>query len=422
MGIEKKAKELALYLKRQKNAVIIAHGDADGVAGAVIAADAMAENDMEYDIRFVNYLNEEIIDEYRGNFVFFIDVGNGNVADIEKKMGEYIIADHHFTDRRNPYSLNPFEYGLDGEVEISASGLSHMIARNMGGGNPSTAIIGAIGDLQDIKYGRLVGMNRNMLDGVAIKRDFRVYGRNMPIYKMLSFSNILPPFFRRVGYTISFLRKNGFNENTAWNEMSFNEKKRLFSLIVKTMLMKGYTYEDIHRLYGEIYEINGIDAREIAATVNSVAKYGDYRAAMRICRHKKIDDIKEAISRHRKNIREGLKFARKRMIDYGSLSYFHGERIIKDTILGTITGMLSNEIRRLTIGFAENEEGIKVSARLPYAYSSNINLSITMRKIATAIGGYGGGHRAAAGAIIPPGNEDIFLRMFNGELSNQSTL
>ncbi len=422
MGIREKARELAIYLKKQRSAIIIAHGDADGVAGAVIASDVMMENDVEHEIKFVNYLNEDIIKEYRDNFIFFIDVGNGNISEIEKTLKNYIIADHHFSENRSAFSLNPFEYGVDGESEISASGLSYMIARNIGKPDSSTAVIGAIGDLQDIKHGKLIGMNRDILDNVIIKKDFRVYGRNMPIYKMLSFSNILPPFFRRVGYTISFLRNNGFNENTTWNEMNFNEKRRLFSLIVKTMLKKGYTYADIHRLYGEIYEINGIDAREIAATVNSVAKYGDYRAAVRICRYKKIDDIKEAISRHRKNIREGLKFARKKLIDYGSISYFHGEEIIKDTILGTITGMLSNEIRRLTIGFAKNGEGIKVSARLPYSYPSKVNLSLTMHKVATAIGGYGGGHRVAAGAIIPYGNEDAFIKMFEGELNAQLTL
>jgi len=427
MGIIKKAIELADLIKKQDNIVIIAHGDADGVSGAAIASIALKKIGLQHEIKFVRYLNEDIIKEHSNDFIFFIDVGNGNINEIVKNKINCVIADHHFTEKKFKNSLNPFYYGIDGDSEISASGLSYLISINISPVNASIAIIGAIGDLQDLRQKKLIGLNREILkksDIVTIK-DFHLYGRDMPLYKMLSFSHSLPLFFKNVRGAISFLREYGFDESISWVDLNFEQKRRLFSIIVKTMIEKGYGYEEISNLYGEIYEMNGIDVRKIASIINSVAKYGYYDIAMDICINGDFNKAENLIKKHRKNIRNGIKFAKDRINEQGIINYFHGGNFIKDTILGTVTGMLlkNEDISNPVIGFAENENGIKVSARAPYKLiEKGLNLSKAMDKIASKLGGYGGGHKAAAGAIIPKGYEDSFLQMFEQEVSNQLTL
>jgi len=421
MGIEDKAKELMGLIKKQDSIVIIAHGDADGVAGAAIAKDSLDEMAIDYEIRFVNNLNEKVISQYRGNFILFVDVGNGCIESIAGMNIDCVIVDHHFSTLKFKNSLNPFHFGIDGEREISASGLMHLIARNIKG-NADIAIIGAIGDLQDID-GQLIGINRHILkeSSIEIKRDIRIYGRSMPLYRMLSFSHLIPPFFRNFGMVKNFLKSMDIDGNKSWNELDKEEKRRLFSSIVKMLLKRGYDENVIRLLYGEVYEKNGVDLREIASVINSMAKYGEYEMAMDICLNGNYERAKRFLEMHRKNIRNGLKIAREFLNEGGVAKYFHVGNKIRDTILGTITGMLleSEGIEKPLLGFAESQEGIKISARAPK--NMNINLSLAIQKAARKAGGYGGGHRAAAGAIIPRGYEEEFLRFFEMELANQSS-
>jgi RecJ-like exonuclease len=57
---------------------------------------------------------------------------------------------------------------------------------------------------------------------------------------------------------------------------------------------------------------------------------------------------------------------------------------------------------------------VKVSSRLSNKYSGpELNLSEIIRKAAESVGGIGGGHKVAAGATIPKGKEDEFIKKFN---------
>jgi len=419
MGILEKAKEIYEIIRKKQNVFIVAHADADGVAGASIFKMMMDELEIEHQIKFVNYLNEEILAEHRNQSLLLVDVGNGNLKEIKKMGLDAVVIDHHMSYEFFKNSLNPFHYGIDGGYEISASGLAHLVVRNLRGYG-DIAIIGAIGDLQD-RYG-LKGWNRFILheSNVNVKRDIRLYGRNKPLYKMLSFSPLIPPFFRNVGATIKFLKSIGIDENKTWNDLKWNEKKKLFSSIVKTMVERGYEMEDIEKLYGEVYEIASHDIREIAASINSMAKYGEYEKAMEICIKKNFDIAKKFLEEHRKNIKNGIKIAREKLNESKSIKYFYAGDKIKDTILGTITGMLieSERIMKPVVGMAENDDKIKVSVRAPK--NMNINLSLAIKTAARQLGGKGGGHRMAAGATIPKGYENDFLQIFEAELQSQS--
>ena len=62
--------------------------------------------------------------------------------------------------------------------------------------------------------------------------------------------------------------------------------------------------------------------------------------------------------------------------------------------------------------FADTEEGeVKVSARASKnLVESGINLKEIVKKAAEKVGGEGGGHAAAAGAIIPKGSVEAFIK------------
>ena len=425
MGIIKKAKELAKILERQEFVHIITHCDADGIAGGAIAKRALDEMGIDNEITVVNYLNPHILKKFE-KFTWFIDLGNSHAHEIEKKNA--IISDHHFSSSKCSCSINPFHYGIDGEIEISASGLTHLISSNLSNHDASLSIIGAIGDLQDVKYLKLVGMNRELLKNsrIEIKRDIRIYGRGKPLFRMLAYSTDppLPSMFKKSRNAIGFLNSIGIDYRKTWNECTKEEKRKILSSLIKLMLERGFDFAHISRIFGEVYEHNGHDLREYASILNSMGKYGNGERAIEMCMKEDFNGEK-VMKEHRKRISMYIKYAKRKMNQYDGIYYFHGENFILDTVLGTIAGMIlrEEEMRQPIIAFAENENGIKVSARAPQKLvERGLNLSLIMNKTAKILGGNGGGHKAAAGALIPRGKEEEFLQIFESEIRDQLTL
>jgi len=66
------------------------------------------------------------------------------------------------------------------------------------------------------------------------------------------------------------------------------------------------------------------------------------------------------------------------------------------------------------IAFAAADDGIKVSARTTRdLVARGLDLAAVMQEASKAVGGFGGGHHAAAGATIPAGTEQKFLEIAN---------
>ncbi|MBC7080671.1 MAG: DHH family phosphoesterase [Thermoplasmatales archaeon] len=428
MGIKNKAKEISKLIEKQDMITILSHNDADGVAGAAIASNALEERGIKNEVKFVNYLDEKVIEENKDNFVWFIDLGNGSIEEIKEKNISCVISDHHFSKKFHENSINPFFYGIDGEVEISAAGLSYLISSNFFSCTSDLAIVGAIGDLQDLKYCRIVGMNRELLASsrVEIKKDIRIYGREKPLYKMLAYASdpFIPGLFKRIGSSISFLKKIGINHEKSWNELSREEKKILLSSLIKLLISQGFTYEQISRIFGEVYEIDGKDLRDITTILNAMARNGEANFAVDICMKRNYEKCDEILEKYRRNLYKCISFAKNKIEEYGKLLYFHGDGHINENLIGTVTGLLlkEEEIKSPLIGFAATNDGIKVSARLPLILAKKINLSEAIQKVAISLGGRGGGHCSAAGAIIPKGRENDFLYAFEIEIRNQLAL
>ncbi|HEC76149.1 MAG TPA: DHH family phosphoesterase [Thermoplasmatales archaeon] len=423
MGIKNKAKEIAKIIEKQEEIKIIAHCDADGITGASIAKKVLDESGIKNKVEIVRYLDRKNFSGFDG-FTWLIDIGNG----IKSSKENFVVTDHHFSIEYYKYALNPFNFGIDGEYEISASGLTYLVASNIMPIEADIAIIGAIGDLQDLRFGKLVGMNRELLknSGIEIKKDLRIYGRGKPLQKMIAYSNdpIIPGIFRRERNAAGFLKRIGIDYKKSWMECSKEEKRRILSSLIKLMIEKGFSYDYINRLFGEVYEMNGTDVREYSTLLNSIGKYGDGKRAIEMCINGKFN-AEEIIEEHRRRISKYIKYAKTKLDEYGDIYYFHGDGYIMDTLLGTIAGMVLKEgnFPSPVLAFTENSEGIKVSARAPYMLvERGINLSLAVKNAALLTGGDGGGHKIAAGAIIPRGMEERFLQIFNSEIKNQLNL
>ena len=454
--MEKRAKEVGDIIKKSKQIHIVSHIDADGLTAGSIAYKTLERLGKDFSIEFVKQLDEDVIKNIKDKnyeLVWFTDLGSNistNYTDINK-----IITDHHECPENSnkSFHLNPHLFNIDGGFEISGAGTTYLVSKAIDEENmdlSALAIVGACGDIQDRKYGKLMGLNRDIItDGKKLevidpKIDIRYFGRETrPVYKLLQYANdpVIPGVTGRESSCITFLQEIGIKLKNGdswrrWIDLTKNERSLIISTIAQTLLTKGFGYKITKKIIGEVYilekEEEGTevhDAKEFATLLNSTARYDKYDVGLNVClgdRDKYLKKAKNLLLGHRANLVEGLQFAREEgIVKREYLQFFHARNGIRDTIIGIVTNMLLNSedvnSNIPLIGFAFKDDGqVKASARgTEELIEKGLNLSVAMKKAASSLDGIGGGHNIAAGATIPRGKEEEFLDILEKEIKKQ---
>ncbi|NYT00415.1 MAG: DHH family phosphoesterase [Methanocellales archaeon] len=450
----KKAAECAEAIKKYNRALVISHIDADGLTSAAVICKALDREGMEYETRFLKKLDKPALDEIadlNAELTIFTDLGSGMVDEISKLHSEVIIADHHQPQKnQHKYHLNPHLFGINGTNELSGSGATYLIAKNMGSNRDlaDLAILGAVGDMQDMNARRLVGMNRSiMLEGVddgvlSFETDIRLFGRQTrPIHKLLEYCTdpYIPGITGDNNNCIQFLSKLGIKLKdghwSRWIDLNREEKKLIVSEIIQLCLTRQVPAYKVQHLVGEVYtllkEVEGTelrDASEYSTLLNATARYGHADVGLAVCmgdRGLAYVHARSLLAQHRKNLTEGLKIVNEQgVIELQNLQYFNARDSIYETIVGIIAGMvfsLGRINRNLPIiAFADSDGNIKVSARgTQDMVHLGLNLALALHESAEEVGGVGGGHDIAAGATIPAGAEEEFLKILDVIIGKQ---
>ncbi|MCK4332634.1 MAG: DHH family phosphoesterase [Thermoplasmatales archaeon] len=452
----KRAREIRDIINHSKEIHIVTHIDADGITAGAIASETLKRRGKEYSIECVKQLDDFILNRLNNEnheLIWFTDLGSSistSYPDINK-----IITDHHACpkDSNMPFHLNPHLFGLEGAYDISGAGATYLVSKCIDSKNvnlSALAIVGACGDLQDRKFRRLQGMNREILtDGkkagvIQSKMDIRYFGRETrPVSKLLQYSGdpFIPSLSRREDACVSFLqdldiRLKDEDYWRKWVDLNKEERQKIISSIAQMLLTKGFGHKIAGRLIGEIYilskEKKGTelhDAKEFATLLNSTARYGQYEVGLEVCLGDRDKWLKKALNLlggHRRNLVEGLQFAKEEKIQKRTfLQFFHAGDGIRDTIIGIVTNMMLNsedvDSNLPLVGFAYTENGdVKASARTTHALvDKGLDLSSALRDAAKELNGVGGGHNIAAGATIPKGKEEEFLDMLEKEIKDQ---
>ncbi len=461
--MNEKAGLIAEKLLSREKVKVVSHIDADGISSASIAYKALERADIEADVDFIKQLDESRIKKLKDSgfeFIWFTDLGSGQLKDLGGL--DCVITDHHepqgeagdpSLEKRgnilnyghsNITELNPHRNGLDGAKEISGSGTTYLVAKEMDERNKDLsklAVVGAVGDLQASEKNRLVGKNREILqegieEGVIVKKtETTLYGlESRPVPKILEYASdpILPGLTGEETACTNFLVENDIalkddGRWRRWYHLSKDEKRRILSGLAEKMLDRGFPTEYVDSLIGEVYifpeEEKGSmlhEAKEFSTLLNSCGRYEKGHVGMRVClgdRDEYLKKAKELLKGHQKILVDSLDYVESIGVEErNNLQYFHGEDEIPDTVVGTVAGMVlgSGDVdRRLPIiAFARSEEreGIKVSSRgTKRLVDKGLDLSSIMSECSEKVGGEGGGHDIAAGALIPHGKEEEFL-------------
>ncbi len=445
---------------RQKEVVVASHVDADGLTSAGIISTALDRAGVDRKTLFFRQLDLPALEEIADlgpDLVIFTDLGSGMQAEILEMGLSAVVADHHRPQGSGvELHINPHLVGLDGATHLSGSGSSFLLARALaravgsGGGNDdlsALAIVGAVGDLQDMARGRLVGLNRWVLEvGVGAEvlsfcRDLKLFGKQTrPVFKMLEFSSdpYIPGLSGDEDACISFLKEQGIRLKgerwRRWIDMSPEEKGRIASALVRRGLRAGLSNAQLERLVGEVYtllsEQEGTelrDASEYSTLLNATARYGHSGVGLAVClgdRGRGLEEARLLLAEHRQNLVNGLKLVKEEgIVPLSHIQYFDAKDRILDTIVGIIAGMSfqTADRRKPIIAFAAAEDGrLKVSARgTQDLVRSGLNLAEAIFRAAEEVGGVGGGHNVAAGATIPPEARAEFLEILDAIVGEQ---
>jgi len=471
--VEEKAKELAQKIRSYDEIQIVSHIDADGITSASIAYKTLERAGKRVNVKFVKQLDESQIEELNSNengLIWFTDLGSGQLKNL--KGIDCVITDHHepqgqagvpnLADRENILNygnssvleLNPHRYGIDGAKGLSGSGTTYLVAKEMDKNNKDLsklAVVGAVGDLQASDDNRLVGKNREILKegiktGVVVKRkDTTLYGiESRPLPKLLEYASdpVLPGLSGEETACTNFLVEKNIplkegGDWRKWYDLSKEEKRRILSGLADRMLSRGYPVEYAESLVGEVYEFPDEErgsmlheAKEFSTLLNSCGRYEKGKIGMKVClgdRGKNLEKARSLLQGHRKILVDCLQHVESNGVEEREhLQFFHGEDEIPDTVVGTVAGMVlgSGDVnRKLPIfAFADSEErdGIKVSSRgTKRLVKKGLDLSSIMSKCSKRVGGEGGGHDIAAGALIPDGKEEEFLEEVEDMIESQ---
>ena len=426
---------------------IVSHIDADGITSAAIMGLSFERAGIHYTAEYVKKLDDKIMArllEENHALLLFTDLGSAMVDFMVDNGMEAIVADHHQPNgapknikadsETFPYHINPHLYGANGGFEISGSGVSYILANALGDNKDLSglAIVGAIGDMQNRKYGKLVGLNKEILEqgvqaGVLMNApDLSLFGKQTrPIYKMLQYSSepYLPGLTGEEEACIRFLQSAGVGYDQRegaklWIELSQEERVKVISSLMKFCQDRGFATHRVEELIRECYtlltEKEGSemrDASEFSTLLNATGRYDKAEIGVRVCmgdREEALGEARTLLSEHRKNLVNGLNFVKENgvtQLEY--IQYFYSGEEIKETIVGIIAGMATSlegvDRKKPIIGMADSEDGIKISSRgTQDLIRRGLNLSQAMNDVTEMVGGAGGGHDIAAGGTVPP--------------------
>ncbi len=213
-----KANEL---VEKAEDIKIYSHIDCDGISAGAILSSTLDRLEIDHEIEFIS-LDRIPELEKKNELTIFSDLGSGQDLDhFVTSQSKVLILDHHPPLRKiSPVGsgfleVNPNHYGLDGSHQVSGGGMCYLLARTFGFYDLSwIGVLSAIGDMQNNLSGKLVGLNKEILDDgaklnlVESVNDLAIYGRQTrPLFVALSyFGDVKLPITNNRNESIQFLK------------------------------------------------------------------------------------------------------------------------------------------------------------------------------------------------------------------------
>jgi RecJ-like exonuclease len=434
---------------------VISHLDADGLAAAGIIGKALWRLGARFRLRIQQWVDEKIVAEITSDkpaLTILTDLGSGYLNVLSEYLSGHriVVLDHHQPvgeAAANTLQVNPHVHGIDGSKDISGAGVAYFVARALNDGNKDlavTAVVGALGDLQDkCEQRALGGLNEEIVaDAVAtgalkIEKDLMFFGRETrPIHKALAYttSPFLPGISGEEDKSLAFLVNLGIKpkDGDRWRalrDLSEEEKRQLCSALSDHLVSRGYA-DNVLSLVGSVYTLVKEepwtplrDAREFSVLLNGTGRMDKAGLGVAVCmgdRGSALEQAEAVLEEYRQTITKYLSWLMEepsRIDELECIYVVRGGDFINEKVIGTLSSILSTSLsnpEKPIIAYAAvaEEDLVKVSARtLDMLTSKGLNLGEIMRVAAEKFGGTGGGHDIAAGAQVPIKDAEAFAKL-----------
>ena len=431
-----------------KEVLIVTHIDCDGLAAAAILAKLCETRKIEYNIKRIRELNDQVYEELKQvpqEVILFVDIGSSQTLKINDHLNKkaVLILDHHHLQETNAAlvikELNPKLHGLKERRIISSSGIAYLFASKLMDATQllPLALVGAIGDAQE--EDGFIGYNKQFLEEaikeklIQEKRTLRLFGRQTrPVLKALQYSVDIP----MKGITndrdgaLDLLRElhipaNRFGKRMTLDTLTKEEEEMLNEELLARMSdeVKQRAWWNEYTLLNRPKGSQTRNLREFSTLLNACGRLDDIELGVRIClgdkgaereANERRNDYRQTINQSKQWIQEHPE----QVIIEGNVVIIIGEDNIPADIAGTIasiyskSGYYDKETIVCVISNTDNNE-IKISTR---TQSKEVDLVTTVDKIINEIGGSSGGHKNAAGATTTKENQEEFINKLKEEL------
>lgn len=422
--IELIAKEF-LDKSQNKEILIISHFDTDGISSATIMIQTLKKLDKNFSVKILKSLEKEFIYNLpKDRIILFLDLASGSLNHIaDSGLKNIFIIDHHEIIQKIPDGIKIINPELENKEKISSSSLTYLFCKKINPKNKEfakLAILGMIGDSMEKEIDKL---NNEIINDSKIKkkRGLLIYPSTRPLNRTLEYSSnpYIPGVTGDARGVIELLRETGLTpENGRYKSLiELNEKE--MSKLTTAIMLRNPKIKN-REIIGDIFLIKIFnkleDARELSAMINACSRIGKSELAIQFCMEnsKAKKQAKSSYTKYRQLLASGFKFISEteKIIGNGFV-IINAKDNIKDTIIGTITSILSHssiyEEGTIIISMAYYEDKIKISSR--NVGQDGRNIREILNKIVTEIGGEVGGHKSAAGCMISKEKEQEFIKL-----------
>lgn len=424
---------------------IVSHLDSDGISAAALLVKLCQLKGIQHSLSILPQLDENNLiklSKEQYSYFIFADIGSGQISLINHLMKDktVLILDHHLPEKVQPNQnithINPHNFNINGSQDISGSGVVYLFCRAIHEGIKDFAyipIIGAMGDVQE--RDGFSSLNQEILQDalnskkVRTQKGLKIFGlQTRPLYKLLQYSSDLhlPGISNSESGSIQFLQEIGINpkNGTKWrrfNDLTGEEINKLITNLILKRKNESHP-EDIlgtrYLLIDEKHDSPFHDLKEFSTILNGCGRLE--RPSLGIGALLNEDKAKRqairALAEYKKEIVQFMNWFReqrgKEILEENNYIIINGKSKVPATMIGTMSSIISKsqlvKPNIFILGIARQEHKTKVSLRVS-SNNEQIDLRTILKTITKEIGGEAGGHKLAAGAIIPTDKEQEFI-------------
>jgi single-stranded-DNA-specific exonuclease len=437
----RKAAQVLLSFPEGTRIRVVSHYDADGIASAGVLCRMLVRAGFDFHTTLMRNPFTKGFDRLkneRNELIIFSDMGSGQLEEIASLGCQAIILDHHqYLDEKTPPSIlqiNANLLGSDGNYEASGATLSYMLATSIDPRNEDLAVLalaGAVGDKQYI--GGIRGLNKMILDQ-AVHKGFlkekismKLCGDTLADALFYSVEPYFPGLSGNAAaieeslkklHMDSSLRPEGLDNESLVKLQSF-----LLFRLIKAGCFQNILDVTIRKRYYDAKA--GWELERFADLLDACGKNGYRSLGLALC----LGDTEpwtEALAverEYKQKLLDGLQALEHDGIhETDGMRYFYTENSsLGGVIAGIAVNFLFDEKKPLfSLTRKEKDDEVHVSCRGNQTLvARGLDLGAAMKTVATALDGFGGGHKIAAGATIAFNKEGEFLEKVDELLGRQ---